>query len=75
MLLWPVFWLGIKSKNVAVRHAKEAQRSTRFWKNIEALPYLSKYLEAAKQPRYNILGADGEVVRVFLERHLCEWEC
>lgn len=55
MLLWPAFWVGIKSKNVASAHAKEAQKLTRFWGSIASSSYFSVYLEAAKEAKYEVL--------------------
>lgn len=65
MVLWPAFWVGIKSKNVAARHAKEAQRLTKFWKNTEASPYFSKYLKAAREQRYSVLAKMVELCVYF----------
>lgn len=65
MLLWPAFWVGIKSMNVGTPHAREARKLSQFWNNIAASSYYSPYLVAAKDANYKILRGMVELCVYF----------
>lgn len=65
MLLWPEFWSGIKTKRVADPDTTEAVKLRAFWESMRTSTYFGKYMEAAKDSRYEILALMTELCVYF----------
>lgn len=61
MLLWPAFWSGINTRQVANADTKEAAKLRAFWVGMQTSTYFGKYMTAAKDARYDILAQMAEL--------------
>lgn len=65
MLLWPAFWSGINTRQVANTDTTEAAKLRAFWEGMQTSTYFGKYMEAARNARYDVLAQMTELCVYF----------
>lgn len=61
MLLWPRFWEGLRSDRVADASSDVAVKLERFWGEMERSSLWRRYVRAAEETNYKVLGEMGEL--------------